>query len=75
MPRGYDSLDVEEHTAAGNSNQTPRNGYTEPFTIPKRIGANIYEVAVYFSRKNRESLEDKIIRMVRNEALNGGVDR
>ena len=75
MPRKNDFLDVEEHTAEENSNRTLRNGYAGPFTIRKRIGATMYEVAVYFSRENRESLEDKIIRMVRNEALNGGMDQ
>jgi hypothetical protein len=62
-------------TAAGNAEPTVENSYTKPFTIRKCIGATSYEVAVYFSRKSRESFEEKIIRLVRNEALNGGTNR
>jgi len=35
----------------------------------KRIGSTNYRVAVYFSRTSKESMNDKIIRLVRNEAM------
>jgi hypothetical protein len=49
--------------------------YAKPFIVRKRIGATYYEVAAYFSRSGRESLDEKILRLVRSEALNGGADR
>jgi hypothetical protein len=67
MPRENYSIEAEDAVAG--------NGYTKPFTIRKRIGATNYEVCVYFSRESGESLEDKIIRLVRNEALNGEAHR
>jgi hypothetical protein len=70
-----DILDIESPAPARKANITGENGYTGPFTMRKQIGATSYEVAVYYSRKNRESLEEKIIRLVRNEALNAGADR
>ena len=35
----------------------------------KRIGSTLYEVNVYFNEAAKETLEDKIYRMVANEAL------
>jgi len=39
----------------------------------KRIGSTLYEVNVYFSEAGKESLEDKILRLVENEPLKNGV--
>jgi hypothetical protein len=41
----------------------PRRHFT------KRIGNTNYEVSVHFSDTSRESLEDKIMRLIRNDAL------
>jgi hypothetical protein len=62
-------------TVSENAEATEENSYTGPFITQKKIGATSYEVAVYFSRKSRESFEEKIIRLVRNEALNCGTNR
>jgi hypothetical protein len=41
------------------------------FTIRKRIKSTAYEVIVHFSQFSKETLNDKILRMARNEVLNG----
>jgi hypothetical protein len=41
------------------------------FSIRKRIGSTTYEVEVYFNPSSRETLGDKILRLARNEVLNG----
>jgi hypothetical protein len=35
----------------------------------KRIGCTAYEVEVYFNLASRETLDDKILRLVRGEAM------
>jgi hypothetical protein len=45
---------------------------TKPFKIRKRIGYTAYEVEVYFNPASRETLDDKILRLVRGEAMKGG---
>ena len=39
----------------------------------QRIGSTLYEVNVYFCEAGKESLEDKIVRLVSNGALKNGV--
>ena len=40
----------------------------EPIHIlRRRIGSTTYNVGVHFSRTSRETLEDKILRLVRND--------
>ena len=36
--------------------------------IRKRIGSTDYEVNVYFSRTSRETMKDKVRRMIKNDA-------
>jgi hypothetical protein len=38
------------------------------FNIRKRIGSTAYEVEVYFNPDSRETLCDKILRLIRGEA-------
>jgi hypothetical protein len=40
----------------------------EPFKIRKRIGYTVYEVEARFNPRSRETLDDKILRLVRGEA-------
>jgi hypothetical protein len=42
-----------------------------PFNIRKRIGSTDYEVDVYFSAESGETMDDKILRLVRGEAVQG----
>jgi hypothetical protein len=44
--------------------QQPREGGT--FT--KRIGSTNYRVSVHFSKTSRETMHDKILRLIKNEA-------
>ena len=38
----------------------------EPIKLQKRIGSTTYEVAVHFSQTSKETLDDKIMRLIRN---------
>ena len=51
----------------------PANGNTAPAprTITRRIGNTNYKVNVHFSRTSRETMNDKIMRLIRNEAASG----
>ena len=43
----------------------------EPYRLTKRLGSTVYEVNVYFNQDAKETMNDKIMRLVRNEAQNG----
>lgn len=36
-------------------------------TITRKIGSTVYEVSLFFSDKSKESLNDKITRLIRND--------
>lgn len=40
----------------------------EPRSFTKRIGSTNYRVSVHFSKTSRETINDKILRLVKNEA-------
>jgi hypothetical protein len=42
---------------------------TKPFKMRKRIGYTIYGVEVRFNPLSRETIDDKIMRLVRREAM------
>jgi hypothetical protein len=44
---------------------------TKPFKMRKRIGSTDYEVEVCFNPASRETIDDKILRLVRGEAMKG----
>ena len=39
----------------------------KPIIMLKRIGSTTYQVAVHFSRTNRETMNDKVARIIRRE--------
>ena len=41
----------------------------------KRIGSTTYRVSVHFSRTSKETLSDKILRLIQNESATGGAVR
>ena len=41
----------------------------EPYVLKRRIGSTLYTVNVYFSERTNETLEDKILRLARNDGL------
>jgi len=63
------SRDKEVNLLCGEGGeQTMQTGKTEqPRTFTRRIGSTIYRVGVHYSRTSRETMDDKIIRLVRNE--------
>jgi hypothetical protein len=61
--KGADSMQL---TKAEREKNNARSG-----RFCKRIGPTLYEVNVYFDEAGRDSVEDKILRLVSNEALKG----
>jgi hypothetical protein len=52
----------------GKTNTTTAE--TKPPDLVKRIGKTTYKVNVHFSTISKETMNDKIIRMLRNEVQN-----
>ncbi|MDR1581127.1 MAG: transposon-encoded TnpW family protein [Synergistaceae bacterium] len=55
---------IEADEGMGNN-----DAMTKPFKIRKRIGYTTYEVEARFNPASRETLDDKILRLVRGEAM------
>jgi hypothetical protein len=52
-----------------NHSNTDRSTATvEPRTITRRIGNTTYKVNVHFSQTSHETMNDKIMRLIKNEA-------
>jgi len=45
--------------------------HAQSMLMTKRIGSTTYRVTVHFSQTSRETLDDKIIRLIRNETASG----
>ena len=43
-----------------------------PIYMTKRIGGSIYKVKVYFSDRDTETMEEKILRLISNHPLANG---
>jgi hypothetical protein len=61
-------------TAAGGAATEAWDGekLTKPFKIRKQIGSTTYDVEVLFNPSSRETLDEKILRLVRGEAMKDG---
>ena len=46
---------------------TVKNNTPEPYRFKKRIGSIVYEVAIHFNQDAKETMDDKIKRLIRNE--------
>ena len=44
---------------------------SESGVFTRRIGSTTYRVSVHFSKTSRETVNDKILRIIKNEAANG----
>lgn len=44
----------------------------EAGTFTKRVGSTVYRVNVYFSNEAKETVQDKITRLIRMEAYKAG---
>lgn len=42
----------------------------QPHTFYKKIGSTVYEVCVHFSQTSRENMNDKILRLIKNDVIN-----
>lgn len=45
-----------------------REAQSRPVTMLKRIGSTTYEVSVHFSQTSKETVNDKIARLIKSEA-------
>ncbi|GHV11581.1 hypothetical protein FACS1894219_02950 [Clostridia bacterium] len=54
-----------------NTLKSPTN-HPEPIAFKHKIGSTLFEVNVRFDKAGKESLEEKILRMMRNDLKNGG---
>ena len=43
----------------------------KPLAMRKQIGSTVYEVSVYFKQDAKETMNDIILRLIKNEAING----
>jgi hypothetical protein len=56
-----------------NTLKNPREKETcavEPYRFTKRLGSTMYTIIVYLSSTSRETMQDKVFRLVRNECEN-----
>jgi len=42
----------------------------EPFSFSKKIGSTVYNVIANFSQTSKETVEDKMLRLIESEARN-----
>jgi len=55
-------MNVKKQTVINNTPQ-------EPYRFTKRIGSTNYRVTVRFSSTSRETMNDKILRLIKNDAI------
>ena len=53
-------------TAVKSAARTSRKG-SEPIKLLERIGSTTYEVSIHFSETSKETLEDKLLRLIGRE--------
>ena len=53
-----------------NGNSKADNGKNKPLRLTKRIGQTTYKVNVHFSETSKETMSDKIVRLIQSEAAN-----
>jgi len=41
--------------------------HAEPINMRHRIGSTVYEVNIYFNKETKETLDDKILRLAKND--------
>ena len=44
----------------------------KPVNMSKRIGSTNYRVAIHFSRTSKETIEEKILRLIKNDVKRKG---
>jgi hypothetical protein len=60
-------------TAASRTDAETRSSDVpaEPFNMCRRISSTTYEVTVYFNPESKETMDDKILRLVRGTEVRG----
>lgn len=53
------------------NNKTDNSNDKNSLTIKKRIGSTNYIVGVHFSDTSKETVKDKILRLIKNEIASG----
>lgn len=66
---GNKSTNQFYHEGGSRSMQTATATDKEAVTFTRRIGSTVYRVGVHFSRTSKETMHDKITRLVKNEAV------
>ena len=59
-----------QNSLNNTANPQGENPQTEPPIFSKRIGSTVYNVSVYFSQSSNETIEDKLLRLIKNEVRN-----
>jgi hypothetical protein len=63
------NMDSTEAVAETKGMTLGKDANAPAFNIQKRIGYTTYEVEARFNPRSRETLDDKILRLVRGEAI------
>lgn len=61
---------MKQPTSTAGAWTPDRRAGAEPVKLQKRIGSTTYQVNVYFSQTSAETLDDKVLRLVRREVEN-----
>jgi hypothetical protein len=56
-----------KHTLEASAARTQGNAHDEPVNMQKRIGSTTFKVSVHFSKKSQDTLEDKLLRLIKRE--------
>ena len=57
-------------TATKGIAENPVAGQAQPHKILKRIGSTNYEVSIHFSQTSKETIEDKMLRLMLRDVKN-----
>ena len=70
MPEHPTNYIQRNDTPQEQYNSAGRHGQLRPAIMVKRIGSTTFRVIVHFSDTSRETVNDKILRLVKNEVIN-----
>ena len=59
---------MEQATAKAKAVQTAEH---TPATMVRKIGKTTYKVCIHFSQTSKETMEDKLLRLIKNDIRNG----
>ena len=59
---------MEQATAKAKAVQTAEH---TPATMVGKIGKTTYKVCIHFSQTSKETMEDKLLRLIKNDIRNG----